>query len=285
MNSQEIRYFNSLPSLLRQSYVKINIDNSNLLRIRVEETKINFDEIVEVIGVRDYCILTFSSTLDIQEFAEKANPFFGDLMSQTQEASSLIYSVEYNPQFNLSNMQLNSNSAQPMHTDGHFKEKSPKYLCLYCCEQAKNGGFSQMVFADDVYSYIKSLSLEIAEQLFSEYIEYSRRRPKGGLFKYNKKLFFRRNDGKIGISYNPIMYEIKADKKIEQALTLINYFTNKPSSQTIFRLQPNEMLILDNERVLHGRTSFDRTSRRKLKRLWFAGRNIEENGIKNMLII
>ncbi|NJL09643.1 MAG: TauD/TfdA family dioxygenase [Calothrix sp. SM1_7_51] len=46
-------------------------------------------------------------------------------------------------------------------------------------------------------------------------------------------------------------------------------------SSYYFKLKPDKILILDNERVLHGRTSFDATSRRKLKRLWFAGRDIE----------
>ena len=270
MSFQEIRYFNSLPDLLRKKF--IDKDDANLFRIKAEETKINFDELVKALRIRDYCILTFDSSLDIQQFAQNANPYFGSLMSQTQETGSLVYSVEYDPKMNLSKMKLNSNRSQPPHTDGHFKKKSPKYLCLYCCEQSENGGFSQMVFVDNVYDYIKSLPSEITEQLFSAGIEYSRRRPRGGLFRYKKRLLFRTNDRRVGISYNPIMYEIRADKKIEQALTLINYFTNKPSNQTIFRLKPNEMLLLDNERVLHGRTNFDKNSRRKLKRLWFEGK-------------
>ena len=277
MNFHEIRYFNSLPVLLSENYSQSSMNNLRLARIKVEGKQINFAAILRLIETSGYCILTFNSDLNIQRFAESSYPYFGALMSQTQKSGSFIYDVEYDPQTNFSNMQLNSNSAQPMHTDGHFKEISPRYLSLYCIEQSKNGGFSQIILADDVYNYIKSLSLEIAELLFQEYIHYSRRMPKGGLFKYKKKLFFKRSDGKIGICYNPIMYEIKSEKSIEQALTLINYFTNKPSNQIIFRLNPNEMLILDNERVLHGRTSFDKTSKRQLKRLWFTGEESEES--------
>ena len=138
MNYQEIIYFNNLPNLLKKTSTEKDIDGSNLFKIRTEKSRINFEQIAEAIKVRDYCIITFNSTLDIQKFAEKANPYFGDLMPQTQEAQSLIYNVEYNPQINLSKMQLNSNKAQPMHTDGHFKETPPKYLCLYCSEQSKN---------------------------------------------------------------------------------------------------------------------------------------------------
>jgi hypothetical protein len=274
MNFQEIRYFNNFPNLLIEDYTKSSLDNPSLLKIKVENEGIDFDTVLNLIEICGYCILAFNSYLNMQQFAESSKPYFGNLMSQTQEPGSFIYNVKYDPQTNFSSMQLNSNSAQPMHTDGHFKGRPPNLLCLYCCEQAKDGGFSQIVLADDVYCYIRSLSLEITELLFIEYIGYSRRAPRGGLFRYRKKLFFRRSDGKIGISYNPIMYEIKAEKRIEQALMLINYFANRPSSQNIFRLSPNEMLVLDNERVLHGRSSFDRTSRRKMKRLWFTGREL-----------
>jgi len=272
MDFREIKYFNSLPYLSRNS--NLGMDVSDVVRINVKGT-VDFDEISETLEARDYCILKFISTISIREFAQKASAYFGELIPQTQDSDSFMYSVEYNPQKQLSNLQLNSNRAQPMHTDGQFKEKSPKYLCLYCHNRSKSGGFSQIVFADDVYNYINSLSSEVTNQLFNEYIEYFRRKPSGGLFIYRKRLFFTRNDGKIGISYNPIMYKIEASKEVEQALILINYFTNRSSNQTIFKLEDNEMLIADNERLLHGRTHFDKSSSRKLERLWFSGKNIE----------
>ena len=128
MDFREIKYFNSLPYLSRNS--NLGMDVSDVVRINVKGT-VDFDEISETLEARDYCILKFISTISIREFAQKASAYFGELIPQTQDSDSFMYSVEYNPQKQLSNLQLNSNRAQPMHTDGQFKEKSPKYLCLY----------------------------------------------------------------------------------------------------------------------------------------------------------
>jgi alpha-ketoglutarate-dependent taurine dioxygenase len=69
------------------------------------------------------------------------------------------------------------------------------------------------------------------------------------------------------------MYQINASKNIEDCLRLINYYSNNPINQTIFKLKPHEILIVDNQRFLHGRTCFPQNSKRKMQRFWFQGLN------------
>jgi hypothetical protein len=53
----------------------------------------------------------------------------------------------------------------------------------------------------------------------------------------------------------------------------LNALSKDPQIQSTFSLQPGQCLVLDNRRVLHGRLSLSKGSRRLLKRVWLCTRD------------
>lgn len=274
MNYNEIQYFNNLPKILQKEQLNIKEDDVSYSRIETQSLEtLEIDDVKGFVRQHGFCLIKLQKELKPIDWANFLTPHLGSLISQTPKGDDFIYEVDYNPTENgkKRRMQLNSNKAQPMHTDGHFKAKSPTTIALFCQKQAEQGGYSKMVSSENIYNYLQKICPKVVPKLFNlEAIKYTRKRPGGGLYEYTKPLFTQKEDGSIAMAYNPIMYKITAEKDVEQALQLINYFTNNPNNQITYKLAENELLLLDNQKMLHGRSEFNQTLR-KLARLWFSG--------------
>lgn len=83
-----------------------------------------------------------------------------------------------------------------------------------------------------------------------------------------KPVMFTFDNGEIGICYSPIVANFKAKPEVCSMLEHINQFIHEPKNQYRFQLHKNQLLIMNNTRALHGRTSFFNASDRLLLRFW-----------------
>jgi hypothetical protein len=271
---EEIKYYNSLPSLLSNNKLIFEPSNIENHKLNYFESDIEFlNKLIFEIQLKGFCVINLDNKIGIKEFSKLCTNVLGNLLPQTPDPKNTHYDVEYNPAKIKSTYQLNSNRAQPLHTDGHYNDITPKFIALYCEIQSITGGYSQVISAKKIHDFIFDMNSKILPCLFdTNSVNYVRKSPNGnGVFKYSKPLFVLQPDGKIGINYNPIMFQIQASKNIENCLRFINYYTNNPVNQIIFKLKPNEILIIDNQLFLHGRTCFPDDSIRKMQRFWFQG--------------
>lgn len=74
--------------------------------------------------------------------------------------------------------------------------------------------------------------------------------------------------------------KIKVHQKSIEAYKLLSEFLSNTKDSIDFYLEPNQTLIMDNTRILHGRTGFDRASERKLVGLWLDGKSKFSDQIK-----
>lgn len=252
----EIKYFNSLPDILFKEKINDTIQTFS-------ENSFN-----DFLNNNGFCIV--NNVQNAIEFFQKKSDIFGDIIHQTNDKKSLGYSVSYSQNNKPTNYQLNSNRAQPLHTDGHYAPITPKFIALYCVNQSYKGGISQIIKSQDIYSYLQNKCTLDTKSLFDTKINYKRKSPTGGYFDYSRSLF-NLNDDKLEINYNPIMYSISSTIRIENTLRLINYYCANPNNQIQFRLKSNQLLVMNNLSVLHGRSSFPIDSERKMERFWLTG--------------
>ena len=127
---------------------------------------------------------------------------------------------------------------------------------------------------------MKRLSPEVLEKLFDPealtFYRKDRNAEELKIIEYKKPIFYRLDNGSMGISMNPMMAKIESEPSVENAFKLISYFTSRPKNQTTFRLEKGATLILDNYAVLHARTEFPTDEGRHLKRGWYDGNGSEK---------
>jgi hypothetical protein len=151
----------------------------------------------------------------------------------------------------------------PPHTDHHLSH----YILWHCITQDSKGGQSIMV---DGLSIFRSMSSEIRGHLRSIHLK------EHAIFK-----------GDLG--YHPLIYETEIGDRIyysvlfeptgfwltnerlsnEQKLAFDTFNKAvKEATPECIKLNPGECLVVDNGRMLHGRTAIRDDSNRLLKRYW-----------------
>lgn len=194
---------------------------------------------------------------------------FGDLVPQYD--GQLIWSIKAEKRFEHVYHSLNNKPLTP-HTECYeFESAPPKYLALWCIKAAECGG-GQTTLADG-YAFISSLTAEEQERLSSRRYEFfstpglqeSQIRLAARHFVYDRYAFegepiVRFSSACMNDEGDPFMIDIKHRfvAFFDQTCEKISY-------------KKNSLLLWDNWRMLHARTSFkDQT--RHLKRVWLAKR-------------
>ncbi|WP_026733306.1 TauD/TfdA family dioxygenase [Fischerella sp. PCC 9605] len=160
-----------------------------------------------------------------------------------------------------------TNQIHPIHTDGSADIDPPKVVAMQCEIPSQNGGFSQIVYGESVYKYLMENHPQELQNLFTNPVTITN---VGG--KTDTRAIFVEQKGRISITFKAdSVVSIAIPTQIEKAFHIIKNYVNNPNNQFIYKLKANQILLLDNTSVLHGRTSFPDHEFRKLNRLWFDG--------------
>lgn len=155
-----------------------------------------------------------------------------------------------------------------LHTDGAFLD-TPEQLCsLQCVRNAREGGETLLASAGLAFERLrrrmptKHLGLLRGDALTIVRRHQSSTQP---VFRLNGEALgikFRQNDGAAEVVEHPVAVEAFAE--LVAAL-------EDPACQLRIKLEPGEILVLDNTAVLHGRTAFCANELREMRRLNFDG--------------
>ncbi|BAY49800.1 hypothetical protein SAMD00079811_74290 [Scytonema sp. HK-05] len=193
--------------------------------------------------------------------------FFGSVKRHKRSDENGIVLVE-----NLGNSPLattylaTTNQAHLMHTDGPYEMEPPKIVAMQCEIPSKDGGLSQIVYSESVYEYLMENYLQELHRLFTYPLTITR-----GDQTATRTVFVEK-EGRISMTFRAdSIISIAIPLQLEKVFRIIKNYVNDPNNQFIFELKANQIVILDNTSVLHGRTSFPDNEVRKLNRLWFDG--------------
>ena len=160
---------------------------------------------------------------------------------------------------------VNSNVAQPIHTDEGHALEYPKYVALYCEKEATIGGDSIIV---PLRNLLSCLITEYGEDVNLLYM-------KNALTVQNyqgekdKPILIKFDNGEIGISFSPVLYKIRCSDRVLRMFEYIARYVHAIKNQIRFKLQARQLLLINNCSVLHGRTAFLENDPRLLYRYWY----------------
>ncbi|MEQ8996223.1 MAG: TauD/TfdA family dioxygenase [Coleofasciculus sp. B1-GNL1-01] len=193
--------------------------------------------------------------------------FFGKIVYHDHSCNDGV--VPIMPIFNNPQYVNTTNQTLSLHTDGSFETNPPKVIAMQCEIAANRGGLTQLINAKLIYEYLYQIAPNDILMLFQPDVFTVTRNKKTAT-----RAVFEYKNGRVQMAFrSDHAARILVKPQAVKLFNLIKDFISNPQHQTILKLKRNQILILDNTKVLHGRTSFKRTEKRKINRIWFNGKS------------
>ena len=213
-----------------------------------------------------FVLVDCTSTKGFQEELEALKKYFGQVISHKRSDINGVSIIKVIP--GLPDYFGTTNEKTGLHTDGACSKQPPHVVIFQCEIPSQYGGETQLLSCKLLYQNIKKSNPELLEKLFKSNtftISRDNEVKTNSVFAYgnNHKIFtiFRANgNAKVSV--------IDESKK---AFELAKKITKQKRNILQFKLKKNQILIIDNTSVLHGRLSFPENSMRKLNRLFLDG--------------
>ena len=160
------------------------------------------------------------------------------------------------------------------HTDGSYLPTPPPLVALQCEVPARVGGETIIIQAEALHQYLTEVDPEGLGRMYSPSAITIHRQERN----YSYPIFRTVEGGRVRTAFKPDQDEPSFSTiphpQIRATVERMQAFLQDPNHQLRFKLQPDQILILDNLRVFHGRTALgspEQHPARKLNRLWFNG--------------
>ena len=157
------------------------------------------------------------------------------------------------------------------HTDESFLDKPSKVMALQCIEPAKSGGGQTiLVYGSEMMDHlIKKLNRSEIDALFNtNCLTVQRTLPGLGEGRCSSFSIFKTNKHRVEMKWRcKDSYIKQCEPKAVKAFELLNDFACNPANQFSFLLEKNQIILVDNMALAHGRTRYDGNERRVLWRL------------------
>lgn len=200
-------------------------------------------------------ITKITSTLTETGYAFIANQSKEDVSHILGHLGEVIYTTDVKINHN-SRALVTSSKALDFHTDHH----KAKWILWYCLEQTDVGGESILVDATLAYQKLENKNKKILAQIM--------------LFEHkifdddeNSYPLVKHENGALEFYYSFWMANENMPPVQKTALTA---FRSAIANESVIKLklQKNDILIIDNHRILHGRCKIEGHQNRFLKRFW-----------------
>lgn len=169
-----------------------------------------------------------------------------------------------NPE-NLADTQL----GLPPHTDNPYRNPTPTVQLLHCLKSGVTGGKTILVDGFNIAQKLKEENPSYFKLLSEQKM----------FFKFKSNEHWLENEAPIISEKNGIINAIKFNNRSIQPFNIddeimidfykaYQYFENQLQNEENhlqFKLEPSEVIIYDNERILHGRTAYNLVSERHLQ--------------------
>jgi gamma-butyrobetaine dioxygenase len=148
------------------------------------------------------------------------------------------------------------------HTDNPYRTPVPGIQLLQCLQNETSGGFSTLVDSLAVAAQVRQEDPEGFALLARIPIRFEYRDADTCLVAVKPMIELDGSGEMIGVHYSPRLDDIplmpEADTRLyHRARRRLGTLFEDPRYELRFRLDPGQMMMFDNNRVLHGRTAFD----------------------------
>lgn len=142
-----------------------------------------------------------------------------------------------------------SNTAQPLHTDASYESNTPDIVFFYCVKQADTGGDTLFLDAIDLVYLLKKINEPLLDQLINVKVRFK----KGNDYKERSIISYDHKG--ILLTWNYYRVE-KTDLNEEMIENFANILDKMKDHFFHVNIKPNDILLFQDERLLHGRESF-----------------------------
>jgi alpha-ketoglutarate-dependent taurine dioxygenase len=163
-----------------------------------------------------------------------------------------------------------------LHTDGSFEQEPPRAMLMFCERASMSGGLTRLCDGRMLYRHLRASCPGVLQALTRPDAFRIRRDDR-----VSSKPVFREAAGRMQLSYrygNDVHLDIHPDA--QAGFAEIETYLAQPGNYLELRLEENQALILDNTRILHGRTAFPADSQRSLYGLWCDGRGVDAQRVR-----
>jgi gamma-butyrobetaine dioxygenase len=148
------------------------------------------------------------------------------------------------------------------HTDNPYRTPVPGIQILQCLQNETMGGLSTLVDSLAVAEQVRAEDPEGFDLLSRIPVRFEYRDPTTHLVSVKPMIELDGQGQMTGVHYSPRLDDIpllsKEDtRRYHAARKRLGTLFEDPQYELRFRLNAGEMMMFDNNRVLHGRTSFD----------------------------
>lgn len=154
-----------------------------------------------------------------------------------------------------------------LHTDASFEPNPPAVMLMYSETPSPEGGLSTLASGDELYAHIADVAPEALPGLSRPDAFRIRRDDREA----SRAVLENRGDRwRLAFRYADNL-PIRVHPDAETGYAMVRKWLMDPANAIAFRLEPGEVLIFDNARMLHGRTAFPKDAGRSLHGLWCDG--------------
>jgi len=156
------------------------------------------------------------------------------------------------------------------HTDNPYRDPVPTLQLLHCLAAVDNGGDSILVDGFAVARQLRETAREYYNLLTTLPLYFRFQDETTNLLASAPMIQLNLHDEVAAIRYNnrslePLTYGPDLAERFYAAYRTFGRMINDPANQITFKLAPGDLFIVDNERVLHGRTGFSSSGNRHLQ--------------------
>ena len=148
------------------------------------------------------------------------------------------------------------------HTDNPYRKPVPCIQLLHCIESEVSGGFSTLVDGFKVATYLKENNPEYFKILTKIKVKFKFidkdviLENKGELIELDEKNNFKQIRFNTRLDYVPLLEKNQLELYYKARKEISNLY-NSEKFRIKFKLAPGDIMMVDNHRLLHGRTAYD----------------------------
>jgi gamma-butyrobetaine dioxygenase len=173
------------------------------------------------------------------------------------------------------------------HTDNPYRKPVPCIQVLHCIENEVRGGFSTLVDGFKVATHLKKNNHEYFEILTKIKVKFKFTdknvvlENKGELIELDEENNLKQVRFNTRLDYVPILEKKKLDLYYK-ARKKISDLYNSEKFRIEFKLMPGDIIMMDNHRLLHGRTVYDANEGKRLLQGCYIDHDSSEGKLRHL---
>ena len=265
------------------------LNNSEHIFLILQKEILDFKNKILIGGIGFFvidgkCFTDFSKE-ELIEIYENICKILGTLYIQNDKNQKLVQVQDRGKSIKSGGRYHQTKEGGSFHTDSPQWENVPDFIGMYCVNPAKKGGESKFVSAYSIHNEMLKKHKQFLEMLYQQFYF-----DKRGEFESEESStvfepIFTYKDNQLKCRYlrdyindGHKTQDVPLSKEQNEALDCFDEIIHDENLAVSYNLKQNDMIFFNNNRVIHGRTSFedfeDIEKKRLMIRTWISDRKI-----------